>query len=226
MRKFKRVFIYILGLFILAIGVNISKTASLGISPVSSVPYAMELVRGVELGKSTIMVHLILIGLQIILLRRDYRIKNLLQLLPAYLHGTFITYTSTDYLLFWLPVPTSYIVQFIYLIISIVIIGIGVALIVIPNIMSLPPEGLSQAIVDKSKGKIEFGNAKSAVDTSLVVLSTLISLIFLGNLGSVREGTILTALLCGKIVGYISKNYRSKITAWFEKGESGKVIVG
>lgn len=218
MKNLKRVFIYILGLFILAIGINISKTASLGISPVSSVPYAMELVSGVELGKSTIMVHLVLIGLQIILLGKNYRIRNLLQLVPAYLHGTFITYTSTDYLLFWLPVPTSYIVQFVYLLISILIIGIGVALIVIPNIMSLPPEGLSQAIVDKSKGKIEFGNAKSTVDTSLVVLATLISLIFLGNLGSVREGTILTALLCGKIVGYITKNHKAKIVAWFEKG--------
>lgn len=225
MGKLKRFFVYVLGLFILAIGINISKLAALGISPVSSVPYAVELVWGIELGKSTVMVHLILIGLQIILLRKDYKVKNLLQLVPAYVYGSFITYTSTDYLLFWIPEPTNYIVQFIYLIVSIVIVGIGAALTLMPDIMPLPPEGLSQAIVDKSDGKIEFGNAKTGVDTGLVVIAALISLIFLGTLGSVREGTILAALLCGKIVGYIQKIYKERIVAWFEKEESDEVII-
>ena len=41
-RMAKRVLIYILGLLILAIGINISKAAQLGISPVSAVPYAIE----------------------------------------------------------------------------------------------------------------------------------------------------------------------------------------
>lgn len=68
-----------------------------------------------------------------------------------YVHtGFFITYTNTDYLLYWLPIPTNYLVKLIYLGISIVFIGIGVAIYLIQNSPSLPPEGLVAAIVKKS----------------------------------------------------------------------------
>ena len=73
MRKIaKKLLLYIGGLLILGIGVNISKTAQLGISPVTAIPYAMELIWSIELGKATLIFYLILIAIQIILLRRNY----------------------------------------------------------------------------------------------------------------------------------------------------------
>ena len=219
MKTVKRVSLYLLGFLILAIGINISKRAGLGISPVSSIPYACELVWGVELGKATYFVYMGLMALQIILLRKDYKVRNLLQIVPTFILGTFITYTSTDYLLFWLPVPGNYIMQIVYLAVSIVVIGIGVSGFLIPNIMPLPAEGLCAAIVQVSKDKIKFGNAKVGVDTGMVIVSALLSLIFLGSLKSVREGTILAALLVGKVVGFIMKNYKQRIVDWLNKDE-------
>mgnify|MGYP000843919656 CR=1 FL=1 len=213
----KRILVYIVGFFSLAIGINISKLASLGISPVSSVPFAVELVWGIELGRATVIVYAALIIIQIILLRKDYKVKNLLQFIPAYLVGSFITFTSTDYLLFWVPAPSSYIVKLVYLFISIVIIGAGVFLFLIADIMPLPPEGLSQVVVKISRDKIKLGNAKIIVDTSMVIVSALISLIFLNSLKSVREGTILTALLVGKVIGFLMKNYKGRVIGWMEK---------
>ncbi|HBV67537.1 MAG TPA: hypothetical protein DEF04_04655 [Clostridiales bacterium] len=217
MKTVKRIFLYLLGFLILAIGINISKLAGLGISPVSSIPYACELVWGVELGKATYFVYMGLMALQIILLRKDYKARNLLQIVPTFILGTFITYTSTKYLLFWLPVPGNYVMQILYLAISIVVIGIGVSGFLIPNIMPPPAEGLCTAIVQISKDKIKFGNAKVGVDTGMVVVSALLSLIFLGSLKTVREGTILAALLVGKVVGFIMKHYKQRIVDWLDK---------
>ena len=218
MKTAKRILVYLLGFFLLAIGINISKLASLGISPVSSVPYAVELVWGIELGKATIIIYIGLILLQIILLRKDYKIRNLLQFVSTYLLGTLITYTSTEYLLFWMPVPVSYVVKLIYLFISIVVIGLGVFLFLTAGIMPLPAEGLSQVIVQVSKEKINLGNAKIIVDSGMVLISALISLIFLGGLKSVREGTVLTALLVGKVIGFLMINYKERVMVWVEKG--------
>lgn len=225
MKTTKKVIIYLLGFLILAIGINISKSAGLGISPVSSIPYACELVWGVELGKATYFVYMGLMLLQIILLRKNYKIRNLLQIVPTFILGTFLTYTSTKYLLFWLPVPTTYFIKLLYLAISIVVIGIGVSGFLIPNIMPLPAEGLCQAIVQASKDKIKFGNAKVGVDTGMVVVSAILSVIFLGSLTTVREGTILAALLVGKVVGFIMKNYKQKLLDWFDKDEIKSEVV-
>lgn len=222
-RMAKRVLIYILGLLILAIGINISKAAQLGISPVSAVPYAIELIWGIELGKASIIVFIILMALQIILLRRDYKPKQLLQILCSNVLGTFITYTGRDYLLAWLPLPTSYIMKLIYLLISIIIIAIGVSFYLIPDIVPLPPEGLMGAIVKISNDRFKFSNVKVAVDCSLVLISAILSLIFLGGLRSVREGTILAALLVGRVVGFIFKHFKEPIINWIEKEEAVSV---
>lgn len=205
MKTEKRILLYLLGLLVLAIGINVSKSAGLGISPVSSIPYALELIWGIGLGKATYIVYLALIGLQIILLRKNYKVKNLLQIVPTFILGTLITYTGTDYLLFWLPAPNNYFFQFIYLCASILIIGLGVSLVLMPDIMPFPAEGLSNAIVLVSRGKIKFGNAKVMVDSGMVLISAILSLIFLGGLKTVREGTILAALFVGKVVDIILK---------------------
>jgi uncharacterized membrane protein YczE len=68
-----------------------------------------------------------------------------------------------------------------------------------------------------SRDKIKLGNAKIIVDTSMVIVSALISLIFLNSLKSVREGTILTALLVGKVIGFLMKNYKGRVIGWMEK---------
>lgn len=219
MKIIKKLFIYVLGFFILGIGVNISKQAGLGISPVSSIPYALELVWGIELGKATYIVNIGLMALQIILLRKNYKVRNLLQFGATIMLGTFITYTSTKYLLLWLPVPANYIMQLVYLFISIVVIGIGVAFFLAPNIMPLPAEGVSQAIVFLTKEKITFGNAKVMIDSGMVLISAILSIVFLGGLKTVREGTVLAAILVGKVVGIILKRYKQPLNDWFEKGE-------
>lgn len=213
----KKLLCYVGGMFLIAIGINISKAAGLGISPVSAIPYAVELIWGIELGISTAIVYMFLIAIQVILLRKKYKPIQLLQFLATYVLSFFITCTGRAHLLFWLPDPGNYAVSLVYLLISIMVIGIGVAFYLMPSWIPLPAEGLAKAIETVTNGKMPFHKCKIIVDTTLVVISALLSILFLHALLSVREGTILAAIFVGKVVGMVNKRYKLKIQEWMNK---------
>lgn len=217
-KTIKKVICYVGGMFLIAVGINISKAAGLGISPVSAIPYAVELIWGIELGISTAIVYMFLIGLQVLLLRKKYKPIQLLQFLATYVLSFFITCTGKAHLLFWLPEPGNYAVSVVYLLISIMVIGVGVSFYLMPQWIPLPAEGLAKAMETVSNGKLPFHKCKSIVDTALVIISAILSLIFLHALLSVREGTILAAIFVGKVVGMVNKRYKTKIQAWINCG--------
>ena len=75
------------GLCIMAFGVAFSIRADLGTSPISSVPYVVSLISPITVGTATIVMHMIFILLQILLLRRQFAILQLLQLPAALFVG-------------------------------------------------------------------------------------------------------------------------------------------
>lgn len=195
---------YIGGIFLVAVGVNISKMAGLGISPVASVPYAVELIWNIELGKATALVYLLLILFQLVLLRK-FSLLPFLQLLTTFIMSICTTITSARYLLWWLPGTANYMHALCYLCISILIIGIGVYFYIKPEYIPIPSEGVAKSLTKASKEKLEFHNAKVVTDCGLVVISVILTLAAKGRIMAVREGTIITALLVGKIVGLCKK---------------------
>lgn len=209
----KKAIFYCIGFLFIAIGIIFSKKSGTGISPVSCVPYALEMIWGIELGLGSRIIYAICILLQFIVLRK-FKPVILLQFFATFILGYFITFAN---LFIKLPDPTNYGIQLVYLVISFFIIGLGVALYIMPGFPPNPPEGLASAIAQASGGKLVFGNAKIIVDSTMVVISAILSLVFLGGLKTVREGTILAAIIIGKIVGVIMKKFRAKCVAWMEK---------
>ena len=94
-RLFVRISAYVIGLLIMTLGVAISVKSNLGVSPVSSIPYTMTCVIGLEMGKATILFHGILVLFQILLLRRAFQAKNLLQIFAGILFGYFTTFCNS-----------------------------------------------------------------------------------------------------------------------------------
>lgn len=192
-----RILFYILGVFILSLGVVFSVNSKLGVSAVSSPPYVLNLITGISMGTTTTLVYIILILLQIIVLRREFKWINLTQLLVSAMFGYFI-----DFFLFILGdfmIPT-YAGQLTMLGISIFLISIGVVIYVNAGVMNMPMEGLVAAVNQKILRKLSFGEVKMILDTSMVVFAVTISFLFLGNVQGVREGTVLSAVLIGLIM--------------------------
>ncbi len=104
-RYFVRIFAYIVGLLIMTLGVAISVKSNLGVSPVSSIPYTITCVAGLEMGKATIVFHAALVLIQILLLRKAFQAKNLLQIFAGILFGYFTTLCNS--LMVYFPAPTN-----------------------------------------------------------------------------------------------------------------------
>lgn len=61
---------YFIGLFVMTVGIALSVKSNLGVSPVSSIPYTITCVWGLEMGKATILFHITLVLIQLLLLRK------------------------------------------------------------------------------------------------------------------------------------------------------------
>ena len=205
-----RILMYILGLFILTIGISISVKSDLGVSPLSSLPYTMTCVWGIEMGKATIIFHCLLVLLQAILLGRKFKPVNLLQVLAGIIFGYFTTFCN--YLISFIPSPNNMVDQIMMALISTFFVAAGTFFYLPTNIMPLAGEGIVDTIAVVTK--TEFSNIKIMFDSFLVLVSVIICFIVLHNLGSVGIGTLIAALLVGTEIGYLTKlfgKWRDKI---------------
>lgn len=196
----ERYLILAVGLLIMAFGVAFSIKAQIGTSPISSLPCVTGVISGLTVGETTILLHCSLVGIQILLLRRHYRPVQLLQLAAAVVFGymTDMAVALTNVL-----APTNYVQQWLFCLIGILLVGIGVACEVIADVVMLAGEGTVAAVVQVT-GK-QFSTMKVVFDCTLVAISVILSLAFLHRPEAVREGTIAAALLVGPVSRLVRK---------------------
>lgn len=194
---------YFIGLFVMTIGIALSVKSNLGVSPVSSIPYTMTCVWGIEMGKATILFHVVLVLIQILLLRKNFKPVQLLQIPVGIVFGYFTTFCN--YMVSFLPTPNNLIIRIIMLLASAFFIAFGIFLYLPPNLIPLAGEGCMQAV--SSVTHIEFSKVKIAFDCTMVLVSAVTCLGILHSLGSVGIGTIIAAFLVGTMVGIITKAF-------------------
>ena len=188
--KIKRYAIFLIGLFINSLGVSFITKADLGTSPISSIPYVLSLKFSWTLGEFTIIFNVFIVLLQLILLRKKFKLEYWIQIPVTFLFGYFIDLTMVflDFMN-----PQQYILKILALLVGCLILGFGVYIEVLADVVMLPGESFVRAVV--LTWKTNFGNTKVAFDASMSVAAAVLSLIFFHRLNGVREGTIIAALL-------------------------------
>ncbi|WP_202613481.1 DUF6198 family protein [Merdibacter massiliensis] len=91
--KVKRYLIFFIGLFVNSLGVSLITKASLGTSPISSIPYVLSLYFPLSLGVFTILFSILLVLLQLLILGRKFQWHNLWQIPVSVFFGYFIDLT-------------------------------------------------------------------------------------------------------------------------------------
>ena len=200
METLKRYLIFLVGLFVNSLGVSLITKANLGTSPISSIPYILSLNFPFTLGNFTIFFSIFLIVLQLIILRKNFKLEHILQIPVSIIFGYFIDLTM---ILFSWVNPEAYIMKIVYLLIGCLILGVGVYMEVLADVVMLPGESFVRAIV--LTWKTNFGTTKICFDVSMSVIAAVLSFIFAGSLAGVREGTVIAALLVGFIARLIGK---------------------
>ena len=204
----KRYILFVISLFFAALGVAFTKHGELGVSPISSVANVMSYqFSALSLGSWLIIWNCILIVGQIVVLQKKFQKIQLLQIPLSFIFGWF-----TD-LGMWLvsPIPVnSYGMRLVMVFTGIAILGFGISLAVIANVIMNSGEAFVKALSDTLHK--EFGNVKIAFDVACVVLSLALSLLFFDfTIVGTREGTVISALLTGMVVKFFSGKLRKPL---------------
>lgn len=198
----KRYIFLLAGLFVNGLGVSFITKAGLGTSPITSIPYTLSLGFTPTVGIFTLVFNIFLIILQVILLRRNFQLQNLLQLPIIALFSFFIDLTMS---LLGFMQPETYAMKVVSLIVGCLILGFGVFMEMVANVAMLPGEATVRAVSDVFS--TDFGKTKIAFDSSMTVIAAILSFIMFRHLDGVREGTIVAAIL----VGFIARLFKKYI---------------
>lgn len=120
---------------VITMGIALSVKSNLGVSPVSSIPYTVTCVWGIEMGKATILFHCVLVLFQAVLLRKNFEIKNLLQVIVGIVFGYFTTFCNWG--VSFLPTPENIVIRLCMMLLSTVFIAFGIFWYMPANIMPL-----------------------------------------------------------------------------------------
>ncbi|MGN1254306.1 MAG: DUF6198 family protein [Prevotella sp.] len=202
----RRYISFVFILFVIAFGTSLSIRANLGSSPISAPPYVLSLVPGMPLTMGTIVIcmHVLFIIIQILLLRRQYELRQLTQIFVSFLFGfyTDVTMWMTSFMQIptTLPHAIGYPLQFIELLIGGGLLAFGIACEVRCDSLMLAGEGLPLAL---SKAvKKDFGKVKICSDTSLVIIGVALMYYFFGHWDwkMIGVGTLVSMFYVGFMV--------------------------
>lgn len=188
------------GLALVAASVALTRASGLGTSPISCIPAVLSFTTAWTIGTWTFVVNVLFVLVQIILLRSDFNPIQFLQIAFVFVFSAMIDFFVP--FCEFIPMP-NYGFELFYTILGVFMTGFGIFLQVKASLITLPGEGIVLAVSKVTK--IPFPKCKVAFDTSQGVIGVIISLIAMGGLFGVREGTILSALFVGVVVNFCNK---------------------
>lgn len=202
---------YILGLIILAVGIVLNTKTSLGVSPIISVAYSFSVIIGANFGDITLIWYSIFVVVEVILhlirKRYDFILKDLAQILLSLVFTRFMNLFSDLIPAFdtdlagtvWAGIP----MRILFLIIAIILTGVGAAMSLNAHIIPNPGDGIVQAIAEFFGKSVGF--VKNCVDITCVIITCISGLVILGHPVGVGIGTILAMLGVGRVVALYNR---------------------
>lgn len=206
----------LISLYIMTLGVAVCVRSQLGSSVISTIPYVMstagtgtDYIPAWTIGTYTILMNALFVVAQMLILRKDFEWVQLFQLVVGFFFGTLIDLNMV--LTAWIAydsVPVNALVQ----VAGCTILGIGIALEVRCGSVTMPGEGITIAISKVTGAR--FPKAKISVDTTLVALAVLLSILLLSSWQwqIVGIGTLFAMVYVGLVVRAVSKRL-----GWFDR---------
>ena len=195
----------LIGIFVASLGVAFAAKAGLGTSPVSSVPLTLSMLCPfLSFGAWMTVLSLAQILAQILIQKgRSDRGQIAVQIGIAFVFGYFIDFSG------WLIRGLGadrYPVQFLHMLAGCFLLALGIWIQLKGGVAMLPGEAMNRAISGVSG--IKHGNVKIITDVLYIAAAAVISLLFLGGMKGVREGSIINAVLTGNIIKLYERIWR------------------
>lgn len=206
--KTKRIIVYIVGLLILALGLTLNTKASLGVSPIISVPYSISQITGLNFGDLTFIEYVVFVFIQIwihISEKNKKRIlSDLLQLPLSLVFTRFLNIFSAC-----IPTSSNFLVQLLILVLAIICTGIGAAMSLSMQLVPNPGDGIVQALAGRFNKSV--GLTKNMFDCLSVCITLCIGLIFAHTILGIGIGTVIAVLGVGRVIALFHHMFESQI---------------
>lgn len=206
--KTKRIIVYIVGLFILALGLTLNTKASLGVSPIISVPYSISQITGLNFGDLTFIEYVVFVFIQIwihISEKNKKRIlSDLLQLPLSLVFTRFLNIFSAC-----IPTSSNFLVQLLILVLAIICTGIGAAMSLSMQLVPNPGDGIVQALAGRFNKSV--GLTKNMFDCLSVCITLCIGLMFAHTILGIGIGTVIAVLGVGRVIALFHHVFESQI---------------
>lgn len=113
------------------------------------------------------------------------------------------------YLTSWVD-PANYLMQWVWTLVGVLLVALGVYIETQPRLSYIPGDGIVFALTFVLQN-VAFGTIKMIFDWTLVIISVILSLVLLGGLEGVREGTVFAAFAVGMVIRFISAMHKRLI---------------
>lgn len=214
----ERLIVSIFGLFLMSLGIAFAIRSNLGITPISCPPYVLShYFTNWTLGQLTVGMHITMVIAQVIILKKEFPKSQYSQILVSFLFGflidgsMFITQELT---------PANYFMQILFVLIGSLLVAVGIIFEVTPKLLYLAGDGLMITVARVLKRP--FGQIKITFDVTLVIFSIIAGYFLLHNIIGVREGTVISAVLIGFIIGKLNPVISPLIIRFLERREKHK----
>ena len=201
----KKIASTILGILLIYGSVAFAMKAGIGVMPVDAAIASIATMIGMKVGTFSMLFHGSFFLGQIAMERKNFRKTELLQILYITLGGSvlnFFLYTVLKDVTF-----TFYPLRVIVCVLAFLVSAFGCMLVLETHLMRTPMEGCIQMIADRLGTTM--GKLRQKIDVVLVLVSVAISLIF-GVEWTLREGTIIAALIFGPAMDFWKNHVFSK----------------
>ena len=199
---------YVVGMFILALGLTLNTKANLGVSPIISVPYSISQITGLNFGDLTFVVYAMFVVVQIIIhirLKNHKRIALDILQLPLSLIFTRLLNIFTVHI----PTSQNLGIRFIILTFAIICTGIGAAMSLSMQIVPNPGDGIVQALAERFDKSV--GITKNLFDCLNLSITLCISLFIAHQIVGVGIGTVIAVVGVGRVIALFNHIFESKI---------------
>ena len=201
-RQIERLAWFAAGILINSFGIVLITKGALGTSQISSIPYVLSLqMPSISFGMFSFIMNMVYIVLQALLLRKQFKPFQLLQIVVNVVFSA-----SIDVFMAMLSfyAPQQLFTRVLSAIAGCIVLAFGISVEVAPDLIMVPGEGIVAAISKVSGWR--FGSVKVVFDVTLILIAALLSWLFFGDLVGVGVGTLLSAVSVGQFVNLINRH--------------------
>ena len=206
--KTKRIIVYIVGLLILALGLTLNTKASLGVSPIISVPYSISQITGLNFGDLTFIEYALFVFVEIMIhlgeKNKKKIVADLLQLPLSLIFTRLLNVFSV-----YIPTSNQFGIQLLILAMAIICTGVGATMSLSMQFVPNPGDGIVQALAGRFNKSV--GLTKNMFDCLSVCITLCIGLMFAHTILGIGIGTVIAVLGVGRVIALFHHMFESQI---------------